>query len=651
MRVQPTTLRSRLSAAERELREDESGAMMVIGLFFALFLVGALYYLLGIGQAAIYRERMQDAADTAAFAGAVVKARAMNFIALINMIMAMLLAILIAIYAIYLMLAAAGYVILPGLCAAGWVCWPCAAACPFIGPTINAANMVKRIYEAARRVIEPIIKAGSKAGEAISQAAPAVSAFASYVRVDTTYKPPATFGISLGNPPIERLPSRKAPFSELCRKAKQYANWPFDKLKEVIPIIGHIIGWIGGAFIEASAAVVCEGSTTAPDLRSIGRSTDDRAGRPAFILPRTVDQNNCLLNGDEAACNRFRDWQERSRWDQMQGICQDVPGNPVGITANLPAGATQADCSSRVDQAASTGCLTRGTQPRYDYLYTIQRMRQTVRKENAMAPAMALFPASIESSTIRGPEATPLCGENGRWDTRPRSTPDLRNDQCLEPNSIRVDPPLPPGYPRPTTIEQARQLARQALDESGAAGSYIVQWTRVYNVLGCKEDLPPRNAELPTPVGGGNCEMSPQWVMPQTLRLGDEPFQVWGLVLGQENNTTAADRGVRAANRFRDGGNDIGELANLAQTLGRFSFAQAEFYYDGPDAGDIKEWLWNMGWTARMRRVRMPRSMSSGGASSGVNAAGSAAGGGAANGGGGFSAFSLNGIADRLFIH
>lgn len=58
----------------QEFRSDESGAMMVIGLFFAFFLVGALYYILGIGQAVLYRERLQDAADTAAFAGAVFKA-------------------------------------------------------------------------------------------------------------------------------------------------------------------------------------------------------------------------------------------------------------------------------------------------------------------------------------------------------------------------------------------------------------------------------------------------------------------------------------------------------------------------------------------------------------------------------------------------
>ena len=42
MRFQPANLRSRVVAAGKEVHEDESGAMMIIGLFFALFLVGAL---------------------------------------------------------------------------------------------------------------------------------------------------------------------------------------------------------------------------------------------------------------------------------------------------------------------------------------------------------------------------------------------------------------------------------------------------------------------------------------------------------------------------------------------------------------------------------------------------------------------------------
>src|SRR5207244_1431493 len=63
--------------------------------FMAVFLTAALYYIVGIGDAIWQRERMQDAADAAAFSAAVLHARGMNLLVLINMVMAALLAVLV----------------------------------------------------------------------------------------------------------------------------------------------------------------------------------------------------------------------------------------------------------------------------------------------------------------------------------------------------------------------------------------------------------------------------------------------------------------------------------------------------------------------------------------------------------------------------
>lgn len=75
---------------------DQRGAVMVVGVFMAAFLVGSLWYIIGIGDAILYRERMQDGADAVAFAAAVYHARGMNIIAMINIIMAAILAVLVA---------------------------------------------------------------------------------------------------------------------------------------------------------------------------------------------------------------------------------------------------------------------------------------------------------------------------------------------------------------------------------------------------------------------------------------------------------------------------------------------------------------------------------------------------------------------------
>lgn len=68
----------------RDLVADEGGAIMVVGLFMAVFLVGALYALAGIGASIVYQERMQQAADEAVFTAAVGHATSMNAIATVN---------------------------------------------------------------------------------------------------------------------------------------------------------------------------------------------------------------------------------------------------------------------------------------------------------------------------------------------------------------------------------------------------------------------------------------------------------------------------------------------------------------------------------------------------------------------------------------
>src|SRR5690348_16237149 len=77
------------------IRRDQRGVAMVFGIFFAMFMVAVVYAIHGTIEALVYREHVQDAADAAAFSGAVVNARGMNLIVLLNMLMAALLAILV----------------------------------------------------------------------------------------------------------------------------------------------------------------------------------------------------------------------------------------------------------------------------------------------------------------------------------------------------------------------------------------------------------------------------------------------------------------------------------------------------------------------------------------------------------------------------
>ena len=68
-------------------RKGERGAIMVMGVFLACSLIAGMWYVMGIGDAIIWRDRSQEAADAVAYTSAAVHARGMNFISAINIIM------------------------------------------------------------------------------------------------------------------------------------------------------------------------------------------------------------------------------------------------------------------------------------------------------------------------------------------------------------------------------------------------------------------------------------------------------------------------------------------------------------------------------------------------------------------------------------
>jgi hypothetical protein len=70
-----------------DLRHDNSGAVMMTGLFMSCFLIGSLWFVIGIGDTIVFRDKMQEAADHGAFASAALHAKGMNFISLCNLIL------------------------------------------------------------------------------------------------------------------------------------------------------------------------------------------------------------------------------------------------------------------------------------------------------------------------------------------------------------------------------------------------------------------------------------------------------------------------------------------------------------------------------------------------------------------------------------
>lgn len=73
--------------APESLRSDQRGAVMLMGLFMAVFLSGFMLLIASYGEAIAHRERRQDMADAAALSSAVLYAQTMNRVASYNLVL------------------------------------------------------------------------------------------------------------------------------------------------------------------------------------------------------------------------------------------------------------------------------------------------------------------------------------------------------------------------------------------------------------------------------------------------------------------------------------------------------------------------------------------------------------------------------------
>lgn len=173
------------------LARDERGAMTLVGVFVSMLAIGMLYYVAGVGDAITYRERMLDASDSAAFGGAVLHARAMNVVVLLNQTITSVFAVAVAARAaVILVLAAAAAAASdcspfnPGACAA--------AVCLVVSSMPSACNAANDEEDVAIEVAEN----ASEAADALVRAT-RLATLASGDEVARHFAPPVAEGITL----------------------------------------------------------------------------------------------------------------------------------------------------------------------------------------------------------------------------------------------------------------------------------------------------------------------------------------------------------------------------------------------------------------------------------------------------------------------
>jgi len=300
MLIDESRARALLSPARRMYR-SEGGAVMVMGVFMCACLAGMLWYVIGIGDAILYRERLQEGSDAVAFSAATLHARGMNLIVLINLLMACVLGIRVAMKA-----AQASLVVIGGIC----------AIIPGLGgfaPTcFQIANQLQTAIVQTRPAINDTLKGLSRAQVGIKAIVPG-AALAGSVQVGAKYRPRISEAAAANRNLIRGLPVEEGNLDQLCREAGEsgpaLVEWMIESVTHTnIPDrltdrFRHLIG----KGIEKGGAYFCEmgtGADTPPDFGSeLDGAAKEGCDKEQGTLQTQADQANSAYF---SACRSLR---------------------------------------------------------------------------------------------------------------------------------------------------------------------------------------------------------------------------------------------------------------------------------------------------------------------------------------------------------
>jgi hypothetical protein len=559
------------------LARDTRGAIALLAVFMAVFLTAAVYYLLGIGETVLYRERMQDAVDAAALSSAVLHARGMNLIALINMTMAALLAVLVALKLLETVISIALVIITlwsffgPG---------PAAA----IPPLVQLRSQVQTAHEELRPPIHGMLQTLHAAGGALRDVVP----LASVARgVEIAGAHPG-FPIELASvvPPRTMLPTEDGSFAELCGRAGGYVG---DTAKLALGVMPDAIAGEVAAVIEDLARSRADWFCGAE-----GAAAPASERKHTLRHPRLPSRQRCQAYTPDAPgydaqlhaelCDRAELDEQASKPERHSGDCgRDCDREIYELRAEL----ARRDCAPRDGRDALQNFHWQ--QRRFRRTYTFSRGSWRVTSDERAEEAAARYRARTQD---RRP-----CGER-HADVDDAWNLDVRDDEGRAlPLCTNARPP-----------EQASARDGQ---------TRTLEHIEVAHLFGCSEDVK-RNYQLEeehsddSVSGDDDGNKTPQ-VLAADVELGEEPFQLRAIALGVPP-PSAPTRVIEVA-RWQAPSDSDAALASPAVQLGRVALAQAEYFYavQGPEQAERSSFLWNMRWQARLRRFRVEDSASGGG--------------------------------------
>ncbi len=611
--------------AHADLFRHDGGAIMVIGVFMAILLVGLLWYIAGIGTTIFHRERMQDAADAVALATAIGHARGMNLIVFINLVMAALVAIVLALKVIEMLLT--GLILI--LAAIAWFFPPAGAAIPVVN---SARSVVAEVHEAARQIVDAVLIVLHVSEVAIRVVTPAQSVITGMATITQNYGD--VLGTAVAIPPRLTLPVEDDVYDRLCVEAEKVLKGLIEDAVGDVPLIGKVLSFALDPLISAVSRFYCY--------------KDPSAGPPTHdikidrTLPQSPEGEQCekdraKMETNSPACQA---------WDQqLQQRRPNAAGNCEGEHKEL--------CENNLAQARI----------RCDHT-TNRGVENFSWAEATVVEEVKYNPESTEWETTSFTYEEPLDeGKLVNVDTSSGAA-DLigRTDPENPEDLIGIDPKPVGGKPcnqgfidysgRGMSVEE--QLARtwsswnrvveqlnepphvlpvcsmraQALQglppipsvlngedphrppPSFDQGPHTLRYQAIKHVYGCSEKATitmemPGDWDPQTGASDGS-DKSPQKMIPD-IELGTGDFQMRGIAIaGGDGRPTRPENKLNVSAFHREV--DTEEWIPFARGAGRINIAQAEYYYNhkGGDDRERDQWMWNMKWRARLVRFRMP---------------------------------------------
>jgi hypothetical protein len=546
----------RASAAVR----DEAGAVLVIGVFLAVFLVGLLFYVVGIGETVLRRERLGDAADAVSMASAVTHARSMNLIVLLNQVMAALLAVLVALRIVEMLATLAILMLLAAAFVGGEAGL---AAIPGLETVRSGAN---RAYTALDQPIHASLRALHGVAQALRSAGPALAELQA-VAVVAELDPKARVTRGFVVPARLALPVENDRFDRLCEHAgKNVAEVAMIPLSRRLPgISGDVEAALGDLAGSASDWFCGRGGQKPPAIRRIVKRVLPTLGARARCEASTHGSG---ANGSSLDCAEVGRVEAESEPDGT-GACRTACGSDGPYEERIEKARDECNPGTR---AGLRGFSWQERSARIEFVNRGDGWRPTGRRWNDPPHRVSRDDSSSEHP----------CGTR-----QALYSPEFARTLRASPTSSN----LVPVCSTPIVLPVGR-----------ASGLEVVEVTEVLQLFGCvvSEEREIGGNFDDSARAGDASEEAPERVLGEAV-LGGEMFQERAVVQGSEP-VAYVEGIVETATWGANGEDPATDIAGL----GRFSVAEAEYYFDHDGRTPREEWMWSRRWTARLRRFRSP---------------------------------------------